>query len=445
MIPSDVPVATEPVYVTAAPNDPVVFYRGPMVLRQSTTEVQVEGKVFFRWFPRTGIRFEAETPAIVTAVELGEATLKLPDGCILQCDISNQSLTGGIGPYSRWAGRFDALRIFSSGDLHCVVFHVPNLSKWNGQGIRDTECMRWWNGRVSLCYRGWVINIDDILPDATRKQFKESGGYAISAVGSITREDGSPFAPADAELILDSLSFFLSFARGLHTSPLFAVGFNGDRARIWERWVNGKVLPYYYAETWFNEDNPEDLARCFDGFAALFLNPSWNTVLKTAITWYLEANARDINIESGLCLVQAALEMLAWTILVRDKGILSEDGFSKISAADKIRLLLTHFRIPTGLTQLAALKAVAAALNWMDGPQAVTEIRNAVMHGSEKKRDRISAADFPARVEAWELCLSYLELLILALCGFNAHYVNRLRKGCMRQQAIESVPWAVHP
>jgi hypothetical protein len=142
-----------------------------------------------------------------------------------------------------------------------------------------------------------------------------------------------------------------------------------------------------------------------------------------------------------LILVQAALERLSWELLVRHKEILSADGFSRLPAADQIRLLLAQCSIP--LSVPAALEEIIAAarqFNWNDGPQALVETRNKVIHPPKKEGAGQKTKTVRPELPIYEACLLgqwYLELVLLRLFDFTGRYLNRTRKW----QCTDDVPW----
>ena len=150
----------------------------------------------------------------------------------------------------------------------------------------------------------------------------------------------------------------------------------------------------------------------------------------------------DRLLEGGIILAQAALELLAWTILVQDKKILSDDGFAKLSAADKIRLLTGTIGVPLEIPSvLKGLSALAKGLNWKDGPQAVGETRNALVHPNPDKRKTITTAPSIATYECWSLSLWYVELTLLWWFGYAGSYSNRLIMEGFRGVEVQDVPW----
>ena len=100
---------------------------------------------------------------------------------------------------------------------------------------------------------------------------------------------------------------------------------------------------------------------------------------------YVESKKQAGGVNGSIVLQQAALERLAWVLLVEDKRSLSQNGFHKLPAADEVKLLLSYLgidlKIPDRLTNLIQL---ANRQNWVDGPQAITEIRNAITLKGER-------------------------------------------------------------
>lgn len=85
--------------------------------------------------------------------------------------------------------------------------------------------------------------------------------------------------------------------------------------------------------------------------------------------------------------------------------------------------------------RLQLMKRLAKARSWQNGPRALTEIRNDLVHPNQA---------FPGigRVlyEAWKLSQWYVELVILALSGYCGEYTNRINARWIGE--TERVPWA---
>ncbi len=269
---------------------------------------------------------------------------------------------------------------------------------------------------------------------------KDIGGYAITHLGQLQRQDSSFFAPVEAEEIVTCLHFFLSFACGRNVVPGLAVGFGEDGQRLWQEWGTGQLDPWAANPgSWFDRQHGELLAQVFPGFCKLWKDTRWSKTIKTAIYWYLRSNraGAGAGVDGGVILSQAALERLAWVYAVKVHRMLSGVGFDKLRASDKLRILLTSLGLPKEIPpQLTVITKLAGELRWEDGPQALTEVRNYLVHPSEKYEGKFSGV----YAEAWNLAQWYLDLVLLRLCNHNGDYGNRITQEWTGQ--VESVPWA---
>lgn len=164
-----------------------------------------------------------------------------------------------------------------------------------------------------------------------------------------------------------------------------------------------------------------------------------------ALHWYVEANMCAGGVEGAVVLAQTSFELLAWTLLVEERRVLSEESFQpgKLPAMDKLRLLISACGIPLDIpSSLTQLVAFGKANGCSDGPQTLTQVRNTLVHSNPKKRRKLFDADSQVREEASDLSLWYLELIFLYLFGYRGEYSNRLRSGCWKGEEVETVPWA---
>jgi hypothetical protein len=184
----------------------------------------------------------------------------------------------------------------------------------------------------------------------------------------------------------------------------------------------------------------------FSGFLKWFRNPIWNEPLRLAIQWFVECNlkpGRVFNTLWGAIVIeQVALEMLSWVRFVESEPLHSRSKFAGFRAAEKIRLLLSRFHIPLAIPdELQSLLAQARNNNWETGPEALTMIRNRIVHSSPKSREQIRDLSGYSILEAWKLGLWYIELLLLSLFEYQGVYHNRLRRD-RNARDVEPVPWA---
>jgi hypothetical protein len=296
-------------------------------------------------------------------------------------------------------------------------------------------------GRAVLMADGWTITIaatdktDDLC-----KALDAQGGYVVTHMGEIRREDGSTFPSDQLDGLMHCLHAFLSFVLGRWAGIAFPVGFDKDGKKIFEQWGLPSTAPgdWQCSASWFDSHHGELLTQTFRGFSALWKNSLWHTPLWKAIYWYLLAN--NSNADSGLVLAQTALELLAWTYCVEDRKMVSANAFGErgLSAADKLRILASTLDIPLGLP--AHLEALNAPLpgsgKWRDAMEAITGIRNVLVHPHAKIKPHDGSY-----YEAGKLSLWYLDLVLLQLCGHGGKYGNRLSSPRWAG-TVESVPWA---
>ena len=170
----------------------------------------------------------------------------------------------------------------------------------------------------------------------------------------------------------------------------------------------------------------------FPGFMDRWAIDGWDDALGKAIWWYALANSGSPAIDQRIVTAQIAMERLSYEYCVRERALVSKQGFEKLPAADRYRLLLSSMDIPITIPSAAkSLIAVSSARNWTDSPQALTEIRNNLVHAGRKG----TGLKGEGYVEAWQLATGLLELTILALCNFKGEYWNRV------SNVREPVPW----
>jgi hypothetical protein len=213
------------------------------------------------------------------------------------------------------------------------------------------------------------------------------------------------------------------------------VGFDAAGEKTWENFASPRISNPPYS--WFNRFEANQAELLFP----LFVNrwqqsKEWKDCLRSAIYWYVQANTRggSPSIDAAIILAQSALERLAYHHLVVDKKMLSSEGFNQLKVSDQLRLLFSSLSLPLAIgAATPEIQKIASKFKWVDAPYALTDIRNELVHPIKKKQ--VSSCF----VDAWKLSLWYLELSILALCGYDDTYTSRLTAKYTTQS--ETVPW----
>jgi hypothetical protein len=293
-------------------------------------------------------------------------------------------------------------------------------------------------GRTVLRADGWSIAI--VATDQTEgliKSLKAEGGYAMTHVALIQRENGSPFSSEQLEDLIGCLHYFLSFAFGRWTGIALPTGFDANGNKVFEQWGIGNAADGAWRGdlSWFDQLHAELLPQVFPGFRSLWTNETWRQPLCSALYWYFSASGRGI--DAGLILAQTALELLAWTHCIQDRKMVSPVAFKKrgLSAANKFRLLFSSLGVPREIPLTLSALHGRPGKKWEDGPEAVTDFRNSIVHADVHRP--ISTESL---YEAWSLSLWYIDMTLLRLCGHSGQYANRLSE--RYTGTVEDVPWA---
>jgi hypothetical protein len=441
----DTALQIEPVYKTTTANSPIKLGTYRVALLQGARRgPEGDGDFSLRLSPSPRLMCTVHFPSYIPGDQITEAEIPslsarfatlLPDVTYSPC---GTDLTLHPNP--------DHIEIFRAGSskLKEVTFHVMNFYNFH-QGKKDlilqTDTSVRRLGRVLLQEAGWRVTIH-ALPetDSLVRDLRSEGGYAITHVGKIARARRGSFTVNEAKILLEMLRLYLSFARGSFVSCSLAVGYDGVRFS-WEQWSCPIIYPWQYYSGWFSGEPGRLLEELFPGFFALFKNALWRKDLREVLYWYLRANntSAGAGVDGGVILAQAALEKLAWVYLVDDVRAITAAAFKSKAwpAVRKIKELLTHMQIPTEIpTQLVGLCRVAKMYGWADGPTALVEIRNDLVHAERKYR---RGCGNPL-ADGWLLAQRYIEMVILHLTNYTGHYTDRISAKWVGETT--KVPWA---
>lgn len=294
-------------------------------------------------------------------------------------------------------------------------------------------------GRSVLHADGWTITI--AATDKTYelcKALDRDGGYLVTHVGEIRRQDGSTFTSKKLDDLVHCLHAFLSFALGRWAGLALPVGFDNAGKKVFEQWglPSAAADGWHGSKSWFDEHHAELLTETFPGYLALWKSELWRTAIWKATYWYVLANGS--NTDAGIILAQTALELLAWTHCVDGRKMVSPGPFDRLPAADRLRILASTLDIPLTLpSHLDALNAPRPGPGpWQDAMEAITEVRNGLVH--PKVKTKLHEGSY---YEAMMLSLWYLDLVLLRLCGHKGKYANRLAPAPRYSGIVEAVPW----
>jgi hypothetical protein len=357
-------------------------------------------------------------------------------------------------------------------------FHLINFVGGHDETIQDGSFM--WNGRLRLDNEKFEIIVDFLRnADKLIKKMEKFGGYSITHIGLAKRNTGF-MKYEEADDLLDALYYYFAFLSGRWCGPVLSLGFlNGTKA--WEKWdivtnewyanviesngtdrlvpISGvrdkiRLTSWQSRWVWIKHASNSDLNQVFKGYMEKWGDASWKDSLKTAIFLYVEANQAAGGTEGAIVLAQSALELLA--SLHADHYLNKKpckNRFDDIRADERIRWLLEDLDIPVeidsevhpNLTELRNhCKKTLKSEAYKDGPAAITLLRNAIIHPSRKKVNKLSETDDKVKLQLLDLSIWYLEMVLLRLFKYTGQYANRIwrfRDNRTGLGFIQQVPW----
>ncbi len=408
-----------------------------------TAIAPVPVKLVYQWSPHMGLHIVTDKLPVERAGLLGDTFES--DGPLFFTLENGMELQGiGTGFNLQWGkdahvhGKFaitDPIENSPRADkLSNVKFDVLNFPAFFGKhdqihGNRETGAERL--GAAEIRVPPWSIEIA-ALPGSGRiqKRLRAVNGIEATHRGQITRCDGGEFTAEEARKLHKALVLFLSFARQYHCGSTHIEGSDRDGQPAWEFWGVPNVEPFRnFHKSWFGKRDSAQLEQAFPGFWRRW-HGSGKTTLVAALEWYL-ASHESKSVHVGNILVQAALEKLTATLL-EEQGR-KESG----KPGQRIRAALKSLGVDTGIpAEYSDLGTYCMQNELSEGPRAIVEIRNALVH-SDMQHGILCTEVY---AQARELGLWYVELMLLYFIDYRGQYFNRTAHAWQGQG--ELVPWA---
>lgn len=419
----------EPRYHIASVTPTVLIDDGISVVRDTGFEI-VEGQVVFDW--HAGFRVELSGEDALAQFRSGDPlTVRLPDERWITVNAlwSRRTLPNG-----GWQVRGSAESTLHGDPAALIVellFHATNWphAHFGTDGHPDF--------RTVIEAGPWELTLDrvgDYEEIAREARLRRSG--ATTHMGRIRQTDGRAFTWTEVQHALEALRFVMSFAAGHHVAPMFATGLDGQGKVAVEEWGDYKRDPMAGVIAWssaFIRRNA--LGDLWPIALDHWQYPRVRRMLNVALGMYLDAQTGR-NLETRLVSAQAGLELLAWEQLTQPPEGLDPEKVDKKPAPWRLRKLLGRMAVdatvPTTLTE------TRGQLPGHDGPQAVSTIRNGVVHpkGLDREGDGVLTFEI-LRLATW-----YLELAILHHLGYQGKHLNRTQQLPLFEGSGDNVPWA---
>ena len=450
-IETDKPII-DPVYSQEEPNQPIDLGQVAVQIEHNGTPCRRTASATMTFYPETHLTFVISPDADSQCSGFVNAGTKLQI-TLPQRNVTVDCFCGRLG--EKYGGmvlsptRSGVTVTQPSSNISKAVFHLfnfPDFFSPEDYVLRTDEHTEIRGGRVTLKADGWVITIAATgRTNELEERLEAHGGYVITHMGQIVREDGAVFNSDQLDDLLTCLHHFLSFTLGCWAGLALPVGFDNDGNRVFEQWGIRRVAngPWNAIGSWFDRHHGDFLSQVFPGFLSRWQDATWRQTLASAVYWYLEAcdHSIGVGVDTGVILAQTALELLSWTYCVRDRALLLPETFEKpgaLKASDKLRMLISNLGIPREIPSILSRLCNPSEGKWHDSLHAMTDIRNSIVHPDKKAR-----VTDDLYYQAYQLSVWYLDLVLLHLCGHGGHYANRLNASTRWEGEVELVPWSL--
>jgi hypothetical protein len=377
---------------------PVRLYSGPITFGEQG--LARTGSVVLIWEPEPRVEFKVEAEKGFDDEILTDAT-----GIGLTLDNGRRCQSHP----DRW-DFWEEDRVAVRGEIEPVSFGATTVRRLRADVVNLPLVNR---PRITeLIGNGWRLRLK-----ALGSGDSEEKGFFITGSLVVEREDGEEFDPERGVAILEAFDYFGTLAQGAWATHALPIGIGEAGGIEWERWVVGRVDRHETGDGWATHysESTEVLADLWPGFLSKWEDPAWQPTIRTLVTLLAEATGHTDG-EAALLMIDVVLELLSWAVVVSDGKMVSAEGHDRLQAPDRLRLLLAvaHIdrRVPDGLHELTA---AALQLRWVDGPHAIAQIRDAVVH--PRKRQSLSEVPQEAILEAQLLARDYAHGAIAHLFG----------------------------
>jgi hypothetical protein len=431
-------------------NSPTQIFDGIFEIHLSKKVIPIKGTITFFWYPRTGVYFEGypdiELKDLVHIGHENDDLIVFVNG--LECGkgfISSINY-GSKGSNSLIKGTFANRAVIGDNSISVnkFLFSIPNLREFHGQLFKviNDDGIFTSRGRITLENDDYLIIIDKSKDYKNlSKSLHEKGGFLILYDGEISGKKG-PMTFEDSNNIVHCLGAFLSFLNGRRTSPFFIHGIYEKEVK-WCNYTNYIIDDYKSVHSWPQRLSIKGIETIWRKFYLLWKDSDNRNFITSFIHWYVESNGNSGFTDGAIIMAQTNLELLYNWWIVEDKKMITGKDSENISASNKIRLLLSQIgadtSVPVKFNELNKFVKGNTEIN--DAPEAIVQIRNAIVHSQNEKRKKLSKIHFLAKYEALQLSLWYMELSLLRILGFQEKYFSRCSNADYISQAEEIVPW----
>lgn len=442
----NIPLITELPVEMNYPNEIIKIYEGKYVLINDEKEIKLKGIIEYHWFPEKGAVFKGNI--------LSELDFNLDSSKEFSLLINNLD-SGKVFITNRKIGHktdeFEFKGVFikdfvlgdSSIEVKEISFSLANFKELHGSPVKRVlkENITTSQNRIIFKNENYKLVLDKLIDYSVRKEdLKLSGGYLLLYSGKLLLNKSLNLEKAKS--FFSCINSFLSFLNGRRVETTFLQG-SFQNEILWTDYSNYSFEIFKQATSWTMSRFDNEMNDVFVNFSNLWKNENDRNFLKSVIHWYIESNNNSGKVEGSIIMAQTALELIYNWLVVERKKLIKGGDANNISAANKIRLLLSQLSInsevPGSFSNLNEL--IQQSSEYSDAPDVIVQIRNAIIHSQMDKRNKITTLSLDLKYEVLDLCIWYIEMSILYILNYKGKYINRCNKNLYPSNRIEKVPW----
>lgn len=414
----DVQRQLQPVYPFNDPRASIILYDG-LVGGIATSERP--GTVELAFSNKPSIRWNVDRDSHDFSMSTGSVDLRLRRGERDWTVTAHGSIGGG------WFNRAEF--VASDQQLQRVIVHwinLPNILAHGRIATDESGNGHCWLGRWETTVGGWHVTLDRRHDyDSVMVDTETAPLFVLTHVMEVRQADGGSFDVASARQLLECLRVCFSFAFGRWVAPALPVGYGAAGQVVWEEWTSPICYPAQtIGAAWLYPLRPDDLAELVKHSLPAFLDQTRPGITRFQMISAVQSVETGF-VEQRIMVAFPALENLAWATLVLGCRVPKREYKNKRKwpGERRLRRLLELAHVPIDI-DAATLPTLAgfAATKKLDGPAAVTTIRNMLIHPASPQ-DQIYHLDGLV-LDAWLLSRHYLTLLVLHSIGYQGSYVK---------------------
>ena len=442
------PEHIEPKINMNEPNEEIQICEGAFILKNDILEIEIKGKVIYKWFPEKGDEFIGDLTSNIRGFRKINA-LDYYQFIYNNLIIGEVFISKSVSVNSNQVclkGIFTKNLLLGNKQINVdeVFFAIPNLKNIRGEFINFNNKKGISDTRLRLENNSYLLNIDKTLDFQNRLDKLQLNGGFLTLYSGVLKSKKDNISIEESKCFFEIFDLFITFFMGRRVSSIFHAGFlEGEKK--WSEFSNKNIDTYKKPESWTLNYSTEGINELFNEFTALCEDENDNDFLRTVIHWYVEANNNSGYTEGSIIMAQTVLELLYNWLLIEKKQLITGNDAINISASNKIRLLLSEIKvdknIPKTLNNLLELVNSNNDYKNCDAPEIIVQIRNAIIHSQLKKREKLSKITSQAKGEALKIYIWYIELSILYILKYKGKYSNRCSNELFPKNRETDVPW----